>query len=183
MATARRFCRFTRTAEGNEYGLRWEEPDGLCLSAFVVLTAQSAPRSVLVGRMNPEAPWDHLGGLDAKRVQELVSGWVLPASQLLLHEGPDEAARRILAELVGGIAPPLEPARVTSEVYAPRSYAARQHWDLSFVYRGRWEGPAPSVPKVWKELRFLDLRSARRSDFARAHEEVLDLAGLPVGGP
>lgn len=182
MGTDRRFCRFTRTAEGNEFGLRCEE--GFCLSTFVILTAKGQPSSVLVGRMNPDARWDHLGGLDAKRVRELQNGWVLPASQLLFREGPDESAQRILREMLGDIGPRLAPPRVVSEVYTPRRFPdAKQHWDISFLYSGRWSGPPPSVPSVWRDLQFVDVQTAHRSEFARAHEEVLDLVGLPVINP
>jgi ADP-ribose pyrophosphatase YjhB (NUDIX family) len=182
VTTSRRFCRLTRAREGNEFGLLWEEPDGLCLSAFLLLTRGDGPPAVLVGKMNPEAPWDHLGGINDARVRQLTGGWVLPASQLLLREGPDEAARRICRELLGVDPPPLEPPRVVSEVNAPRRHPdARQHWDLHFLYRGRWTGAVPSQPEVWTELRFVELARASPSDFARSHEEILEVAGLPLG--
>jgi hypothetical protein len=184
MSTDRRFCRFTRHREGNEFGLRWEEPGGFCLSTFVILTLVDRPTSVLVGRMNPEAPWDHLGGLDPERVERHRGGWVLPATQLLLRESPDESAQRIVHELLGIDGMPLGPPHVVSEVYAPRrDPATTNHWDLSFLYRGTWSGPPPSVPSVWTDLRFVDVRTVRRSEFARVHEEVLDHVGLSVPNP
>ena len=134
--------------------------------------------------MNPSAPWDHLEGLDPERVEAHRHGWLIPASHLLLRESPDESARRILTEMLGGIAPALEPARVVSEVYTPRRFPeTHNHWDLSFLYRGTLRGPAPSVPSVWDDLRFVDVREVRRSEFARSHEEVLDRLGLPVTRP
>lgn len=184
METDRRFCRFSRSADRNALGLQWGEDDGFCLSSFVIVTSQDDPRRVLVGKMNPDGPWDHAGGLDADRVRVHMNGWMLPACQLLLRESPDAAAHRILAEMLGGIAVPLEPPRVVSEVYAPRRNPnAQHHWDLSFLYRGRWAGPAPVVPELWRELRFVDVRSTPRSEFARSHEEVLDLVGLGPGSP
>jgi hypothetical protein len=184
MVTDRRFCRFTRSAEGHPFGLRWEEPGGFCLSTFLVLSDAERPSSVLVGRMNPDAPWDHLEGLDAERIEAHRGGWLLPASHLLLRETPDRSARRILDEMLGGASPSLEPARVVSEVYTPRRYPETpNHWDISFVYRGTWTGPAPAVPSVWSELRFVDVGVVRRSEFARSHEDLLDRVGLPVSRP
>jgi ADP-ribose pyrophosphatase YjhB (NUDIX family) len=184
MTTDRRFCRFTRTSEGHPFGLRWDEPGGLCLSTFLILSEAGRPSSVLVGRLNPAAPWDHLEGLDAERIEAHRGGWVLPASHLLLRESPDESARRILSEMLGGAVPSLQPARVVSEVYTPRrAPETHNHWDLRFLYRGTLRGPPPSVPAVWNDLRFVDVHDVRRSEFARSHDEVLEEAGLPVPQP
>ncbi len=181
MGTERRFCRFTNSAAGNEFGLQWDDPDGLCLSAFVILTQEGRPSSVLLGRMNPRAPWDHLGGLDPERVRVHAGGWVLPASQLILRESPDAAAWRILEEMLGGIEPKLDPPRVVSEVYAPRRFPeAKNHWDLLFLFRGRWDGPAPHLPAVWNSLKFVDVSRTGRSAFARSHDEVLESAGFTL---
>jgi hypothetical protein len=181
MTTDRRFCRFTRTVEGHPFGLRWEEPGGFCLSTFLILSEEGRSSSVLVGRLNPNAPWDHLEGLDSDRITAHRGRWLLPASHLLLRETPDESARRILDEMLGGAHPSLEPARVVSEVYTPRrAPETHNHWDISFLYRGVWRDPPPSAPAVWDELRFVDVGSVHRSDFARSHEEVLEHVGLEV---
>ncbi len=134
--------------------------------------------------MNPSAPWDHLEGLDPERIRMHRDGWVLPASHLLLRESPDESARRILDEMLGGARPSLEPPRVLSEVYTPRRFPeTHNHWDLSFLYEGTWSGAPPLVPSVWTDLRFVDLNAAHRSEFARSHEEVLEHVGLRVPLP
>lgn len=137
-----------------------------------------------MGRLNPAAPWDHLEGLDAERIQAHRGGWLLPASHLLLRESPDESAQRILDEMLGGARPVLEPARVLSEVYTPRRFPeTHNHWDVSFLYRGTWRGPAPNAPSVWTDLRFVDPNSVPRSEFARSHDEVLEHVGLRLGRP
>ena len=181
MTTDRRFCRFTRTEEGHPFGLRWDQSGGFCISTFLILSEEGRPSSVLVGRMNPRAPWDHLEGLDAERIEAHRGGWLLPASHLSLRETPDESARRILDEMLGGARPSLEPARVVSEVYTPRRFPeTHNHWDISFLYQGTLRGPPPSVPTLWNDLRFVDVSSVRRSEFARSHEEVLENVGLAV---
>jgi hypothetical protein len=182
MATDRRFCRLTRSREANEFGVLWEEENGMCLSTFLILSPTDRPTSVLLGRMNPAAPWDHLAGMDAGRVERFRKGWVLPACQLLLREGPDEAADRLAREWLGGISPALDSPRIVSEVYAPSGHPdAKRHWDLHFLYRGRIVGPVPAVPGVWSELRFVDISRTARSEFARSHDQILDLVGLSPG--
>jgi hypothetical protein len=184
MGTERRFCRFTRTSDKNPFGLRWEEPGGFCLSTFLILSEEGRPSTVLMGRMNPSAAWDHLEGLGAERMKALLGGWVLPASHLLLRETPNESARRILDEMLGAARPSLEKAQAVSEVYTPRGYPdTHNHWDISFLYRGSLTGPAPSVPSVWNELRFVDARTLSRSEVARSHEEVLEQVGLRLDRP
>lgn len=184
MTTGRRFCRFTRSEEGHPHGLRWDQPGGFCISTFLILSEEGRPSSVLVGRINPSGPWDHLEGLDAERIRAHSGGWLLPASHLLLRETPDESARRILDEMLGGARPSLDPPRVFSEVYTPRRFPeTHNHWDLSFLYRGTWQGLPPRAPSIWTELRFVDVTSTGRSEFARSHEEVLANAGLEVRNP
>jgi hypothetical protein len=184
VTTDRRFCRFTRSDEDHPFGLLWDQPGGFCLSSFLLLSEEGRPTTVLVGRINPDGPWDHLEGMDAERIEAHRHGWHLPASHLLLRETPDASSRRILDEMLGGGRPTLEPARVLSEVYTPRRFPeTHNHWDISFLYRGTWHGPAPRVPSVWTELRFVDVTSARRSEFARSHEELLEQVGLPVASP
>lgn len=162
-------------------GLRWDQPGGLCLSTFLVLSEEGRPSSVLMGRMDPRAPWDHLEGLDAERIRAHSGGWVLPASHLLLRESPEASARRILDEMLRGARPSLEAPRVVSEVYTPRRFTeTHNHWDLSFLFRGTLPGPPPPAEPVWTDLAFVDLEAVPRAEFARSHEEVLELAGLTV---
>src|SRR5207247_4634251 len=73
-----------------------EIPAGaFCLSAFLIITETGDPRKVLMGRMNPRAPWDHIGALDPSRVEVHSRGWMLPSSHLIFQESPEAAARRI----------------------------------------------------------------------------------------
>jgi ADP-ribose pyrophosphatase YjhB (NUDIX family) len=179
VTTSRQFCRFTR---GNAPHSIHEIPEhGFCLSTFLILYPRGRPDRVLVGRMDPSAPWDRLGGLGPDRVEAHRHGWLLPASQLILGESPDESAHRILREMLTGLQVELRPPLVDSEVYAARRFPeATQHWDLRFVYRG--EAPDETLPArgPWTELRWLDLRTARAENFARSHEDVLLRLGLSL---
>jgi ADP-ribose pyrophosphatase YjhB (NUDIX family) len=180
VTTSRRFCRFTR---GNDpFSLHEIPEDGLCLSTFLVLRPGTDRRRVLVGRMDPHAAWDHFGGLGPDRVEAYCHGWVLPASQLLLGESPDEAAHRILEEQLPGLRVELKPPLIDSEVDAPRGWPeSPNHWDLRFVFRGETADVALPSSGPWSDIRWLELRSARREDFARSHEDVLLRLGLNIG--
>lgn len=156
----------------------------MCLSAYLVLRPPHAPHEVLLGRMDPAGPWFEVAAVDPPRAKGIGDRWVLPATQLLLGEAPDQAARRLGRELLGRDDLSLGSARVFSEAYLRGNGSADPHWDLHFVYLGRWAGAPPdaSFGRLWKELRFVDLTSTSASAFGRGHADVLALAGLAPGG-
>jgi ADP-ribose pyrophosphatase YjhB (NUDIX family) len=172
--------RFARFAEGRPVaeGYWPLPPDGICLSAFVLLSAPGRPREVLVGRIDPRAPWGRIGALNATRIRLNAEGWMLPSCHLLYFEPPAEAARRVLSEQLGLDGLALGPPAVVSETYRPARHPEHgEHWDLEFLFRG--SAPAgwrPSHP-AWKELRFVDPSATPRGEFTRSHDEVLELAG------
>jgi ADP-ribose pyrophosphatase YjhB (NUDIX family) len=180
MENGRRFCRFTPGSD--PVSIHQIPEDGFCLSAFVIATASRDPYRVLLGRLDPSAPWDQIGALTSDRVAAHAGGWLLPACQLVYGESPDEAAARIVREQLGGLALRFGPPTIVSEVYAPRRHPdARGHWDLLFVYRATCSETPERLPTPWKVLEFVDVRKARKADFRRSHDEVLETAGLPVG--
>ena len=179
MVTTRKFCRFSRSATAQGLGMPEVPADGMCLSAFVVLSSAEHPSSVLLGKIEPSAPWDHLGALDTDRVQAWQYLWMLPASHLLVFESPQEAAARVLREQLRIPSLPLMEPKVVSEVYAPVRFPnAKQHWDIEFIFRGKIPessiGPLPN----WKELEFVDTRSLDDKDMARSHIDILSYAGF-----
>jgi hypothetical protein len=181
MATDRRFCRFNRDPDTAAFSITEIPPEGLCLSAFVLVSPAGKPPQVLMGHMDPAAPWDHLGGLDPRRVKLHSKGWMLPSSHLLFREAPGEAAQRIVREQLGVASLDLTGPTVASEVYAPRRFPDRPaHWDLEFLFRGIWPNPQPPSCSAWTELRFVDTRTVGRQEIARSHEDILATAGLPV---
>ncbi len=186
MTTDRRFARFNAgnsTVSGkpdaSPLTVREIPEGGMCLSAFVVLTETGNRNKVLLGHLNPEAMWDHMGALDPERVEVHSRGWMIPSSHLLLKEPPQEAARRILREQLELEGVPLAEPIVVSETYTPRRFPdLPSHWDLEFIFRG--ELSAEELPKAfaWKELAFVDISHTRRSEIARSHEDVLESAGF-----
>lgn len=119
-----------------------------------------------MGRLNPDAPWEHLGALDRERAETHSKGWMLPSSQLILFESPEEAASRILTEQLSITDQKLTGPYVFSEVYGPRN-----HWDLEFIFVGERD----EVPKndAWSELKFVDSDAVKKEDIARSHEDIL----------
>jgi len=168
MATERLFLRVS--SKPGPLRLSEIPEGGFCLSAFLVISNSRNPKEVLLGHLNPDAPWDHIGALDPPRVEMNKNGWLLPACHLIVGESPQEAAKRILKEQLELSEQKLEEPMVFSEVYGEHS-----HWDLEFVFLGKRE----SVKKTpaWRELRFVDTSKLRKEDFARLHEDILTSAG------
>ena len=179
MATDRKFCRFARSVpeDGSETVYTTAIPEGgLCLSSFVVLTDGGR---VLMGHLDPKAPWDHIGALDSGRAAAHSKGWMLPSSHLMLYESPKDAAQRILAEQLGLEGVHLSEPMVVAEVGTPRRFPGLlKHWDFEFIFRG--QGPAGSPPRsgAWTELRYIDTKATPRKEIARSHDEVLESAGF-----
>ncbi|HEV2390116.1 MAG TPA: hypothetical protein VGS04_05255, partial [Nitrososphaerales archaeon] len=96
ITTDRRFAAFSREALPPRMNSVPE--GGMCISAFLVISKKGAKEDVLMGKINKNAEWDHIGALDGKRLERFASGWMLPSSHLMLFETPEGAARRILRE-------------------------------------------------------------------------------------
>ncbi len=189
MATDRRFCRFNKgdsTTTGRQDQSSLSSPEvpegGLCLSSFLVLSESSNPNSVLMGHLNPSAPWDHIGALDEKRVEIHSKGWMLPSSHLIIRESPQDAAVRIAKEQLGLENLRLGQPLVVSEVSTPKRFPdLPKHWDVEFIFLGTLEKGWVSNSCAWKDLRFINPSTTKRSELARSHEDILESAGFKVG--
>ncbi|HXY11929.1 MAG TPA: hypothetical protein VEJ85_00325 [Thermoplasmata archaeon] len=175
----RRYARFRR-APIDQYPGATEVPDkGMCLSVFLVLEHPERPGSVLVGQLDPSGPWWEVGAIDPNRVRAIGERWMLPSCQLILFESPMDAAHRILKEQLGSPPIPLEGPFVFSDPSPrPESPGKDPHWDIHFVYRGRWESRKLPATPVWKRLDFVEVARTARGQFARDQGDVLELVGL-----
>lgn len=183
MVTDRKFCRFYAPAD-TPFGMPEPPAGGLCLSAFLVITEKGHANRVLMGHLNPEAAWDHIGALDPSRTEVHRKGWMLPASHLIVRESPQEAARRIGHEQLGLPDLSVGEPKVVSEVSTPRRFPDKPaHWDLEFIFRGELEASGVREAAAWTELRFVDLDVTPKSAIARSHEDILESAGLRFGTP
>jgi 8-oxo-dGTP pyrophosphatase MutT (NUDIX family) len=184
MEPQRRFCRF-RT-EGHPGGDFEPLPgDGMCLSAFVLISPEGDAGKVLLGMVRPEAAgWLAAGALDRDRATRSRGRWMLPSSHLLVFESPDDAAKRVLREQLGVHGTPLQPPVVVSEAYARGPAGVDPHWDLHFIYRLSAQAQPPGIPSLWERLEFVEPRRLEPSMLSRGHGDILDLAGVHVGsGP
>jgi len=179
----RRFARLRPGAAPEGPGYYVVPDDGMCLSVFLVIERPGHPGEAILGRPDPTADWFTIGSLSPERIGAIANRWMLPSSQLLFFEGPDEAARRVLREQLESELPHLPPPRIVSEAYRRAGSTARDpHWDLQFIYRLAWpEDRAPSA-RAWKELAFVDVASVPRDQIGRGHGDILELAGLPPKG-
>jgi len=154
--------------------------DGLCLNVFLLLSDVPGSNRVLLGRIDPSAPWGEIGGMTPSRIQETAGRWMLPCRQLFVFEPPAEAARSILKTQLDLEGVALEGPMVTSEAWQrPHPAGAGPHWDLSFLFRGAWPPDRPLAAKPWHELAFLDTASLDPATVGRSHLDVLRLAGYP----
>ena len=176
----RRFCRFRADTPSGSPFYSPLPNDGLCLNVFLIIHESGHPGRVLLGHLDPSAPWERLGGMDAERRSQASGKWMLPASQLLLFESPRAAADRLVRELLEIDPLILGGPDVFSEAYPrPHSGASDPHWDLHFLFRGEWANAGPPRASPWKDLAFVDVAQTSSSQFARAHGDILALAGHP----
>jgi len=181
--TERRFARFRRGPIADHPGAAEVPDDGLCLSVFLVLERPDRDGAVLLGRLDPAGPWWEVGALDPTRLGRIGERWMLPSCQLLLFEAPAEAARQILKEQLGsGLIPLVGPTVFSDPAERPRATGGDPHWDVHFVFRGRWSSSTPPHAPAWKHLEFVDVSRTRRGDIARGQGDVLELVGFPPKG-
>ncbi len=176
----RRFCRFSDGRPTSE-GFSRLPADGMCLSAFVLLSPRGRPDEVLVGRVDPAGAWERIGALDPARVRLWAQAgqWMLPSCHLLFFESPHDAARRIVREQLDLADVDVGEPQVYSEAYAPaRQPAEHRHWDLDFLFRGELPGPEAPRHPAWRELRYVRPSEMSRRAFTRSHDDILELAGF-----
>lgn len=176
---SRKFARFRPTAEVDRMVFEVPE-DGLCLSTFLLLRPRDHPDRVLLGRIDPKGSWAHIGGVDASRAKQWTGGWMLPSSQLLYYESPEESARRIAREQLGvELADLPTPILMSDSEQRPAAAKGNLHWDIGFVFViDGFTGEPPRHP-AWTELNFVEVAQIPRRDFVRSQQDVLQLAGMP----
>ena len=175
----RRFTRLRRGPVSEGSGAAEVPDNGMCLSVFVVLESPDRPGAVLMGHIDPSADWWEVGALDPKRAGTVGERWMLPSCQLLFFESPGDAARRVLRDQLVSGPVPLEGPFVFSDPSArPGSPGLDPHWDMHFVYRGKWGSPVPPHAPAWKRLEFVEVARTRRAEIARDQGDVLELVGL-----
>lgn len=168
MATDRKFAAFSKRAVPPR--MKKMPEGGMCISAFVIISRRNDPESVLMGKIDKNAHWDHIGALDSKRVERVGAGWMLPSSHLILYETPEGAARRILREQLN-----IRDMKLEGPLTFVDTSGTENHWDIGFIYTGLRDSP-PRSP-AWRDLRFLRPSELRGDEVVRSQIDVLAYAG------
>ena len=171
--TDRRFAAFSKDALPPR--MKSVPDGGMCISAFLVIAKKDEPTSVLMGRINKNAEWDHIGALNGKRLERFASGWMLPSSHLLLFETPEGAARRILREQLGIKNLKLEGPMTFADTSTARFSGLPNHWDIGFIFTAERENTPSS--DSWDELKFVDISKMKPDEIVRSQVDVLAYAG------
>jgi ADP-ribose pyrophosphatase YjhB (NUDIX family) len=172
--TTRKFCAFAADNRGG-LGMNAVPESGFCISAFLIIREAAGGKGVLMGHIDPEGPWDHIGALDPGRIEAHRHGWMLPSCHLIYGESPDACARRIAEEQLAFDGAGLSGPSIYSEVYEPRRYPGRRdHWDLEFLYFGTaGRGELHPPEHVWIDLDFVDPVAVPAGSIARSHEDII----------
>ena len=184
MPTDRKFCRFNKQPETAAFSVTEIPPSGFCMSAFLVITQQAHHNRVLMGKLDPDADWEHVGALDKSRALVHSRGWMLPSSHLIYKEPPQEAATRISSEQLEIHGLKLLGPTVISYVDKPKRFPQLDdHWDLEFVFTGEISADRIPKPSVWNEIELVDLELTSKAEMARSHEDILESLGFKFGRP
>lgn len=174
MTTDRKFSAFnSRDTSGTSFRMREIPEGGMCISSFVILSKEGESDAILLGKLDPTAPWDHIGALDGERAARHAKGWMIPSSHLMIRESPQDAARRVLREQLNLPDIELRDPKVVSEV-SQTTPGGSDHWDLEFIFTGHVRPETIGKPDAWSELRFVKIPSTRKSEISRRHEDVLE---------
>jgi ADP-ribose pyrophosphatase YjhB (NUDIX family) len=167
VTTDRKFAAFSKQAVPPR--MKNMPEGGMCISAFVIVSKRGEPERVLMGKIDANANWDHIGALDTKRAERVSAGWMLPSSHLMLYETPEGAARRIIREQLG-----IKDMKLNGPLSFVDTSGVENHWDLGFIFLGDRD----SLPKnaAWRELAFVRPKDVSK-DVVRSQLDVLAYAG------
>jgi ADP-ribose pyrophosphatase YjhB (NUDIX family) len=143
----------------------------MCLSAFLFLRRG---RTILLGKYADDPAWGRLAGLDPERWRVHGAGWTIPASQLTYGEDPRAAARRIGEQILEVRGMTYSEPRVEVDVYEPKRFPGRLHYDVWFLV----DGVPPRNARIGKPdwyaaLEWHDPRTLPATEYARGHEDVV----------
>jgi len=115
------------------------------------------------------------------RIRELAreGEWALPATHLMIHEDPAQAAVRI-AKRWGGVTDPhprlvgIDSCRLPTGLWKGSGRTRRRvyHWAIGFVYELTTLRPRKKDPG-WAELRFVPTDQLRSLRIGRGHRDFL----------
>lgn len=164
--------RWARLGPENPSALKHVPEAGVCLSAFLIVKRNG---SILLGRPHSHSAWPLKGGFPRWRAAELEKrdAWLLPATNLMMEEAPNRAARRIVNEWGG-----LEGKPRFVMIQSHLQPAGRlNHWAICFVYELHVRKD-PTIKPWWSEMRFVKPSEIRRMKLGRGHRDILQEAHI-----
>jgi ADP-ribose pyrophosphatase YjhB (NUDIX family) len=141
----------------------WCPPAGFCVSAFVLVKKDD---KILLGRIAKPELWKKRWNLPLRPIP-WSEKWVIPARHLKYGEHPDEAAKRIIEEILALSSYDLNFLEYQSHL------AETGHWDLCFIYQAHTKQEI-KTPEWYIELAFKDPKELNRNDFTRSHDDILN---------
>ncbi|MBX8644026.1 MAG: hypothetical protein KIY12_04800 [Thermoplasmata archaeon] len=154
-------------------------PGGTCLSSFVVV---SSGNNILVGKPSKPEVWSERFFVDEAYAPKIVESgkYVLPASHLAWFESPEDAAFRVLREMVNIDIPRSRVRLVDVQSHAgDGAVDDSSHWDICFVYQAELpKGYEKRLkpPEWFSEFGLRPKNRLKQDDFARGHGHVLEAA-------
>jgi ADP-ribose pyrophosphatase YjhB (NUDIX family) len=147
---------------------------GMCLCAFLFVVNGER---ILLGKYAEHPAWERLTGMDSKRVEAHSGGWTLPASHLKFGEDPRDAARRIGEDILminKGL--DYSEPHVETFFYEPAIAPGEKHFDVIFLFEVLVGADIRIRKPPWYEaLEWHDAKAMRREQFARQHEDVVEV--------
>lgn len=149
---------------------KWPGPVGsLCLSSFVLALKRG---SLLLGKVSHPDIWERQWALPTWKPSKWRGKLLLPATHLLLKEHPDQAAERIMRNM-------LKVSEYKLAFHGIQSHVRKRplHWDICFIYHARIKGLVKKPP-WFAELRYVEFKEIRREELGRDHADVIEKAGI-----
>jgi len=157
-------------ASGPPAGFRSLPPGGMCLSAFLFVERDD---KILLGKYADDPRWETLTGLDENRWRTHGQGLTIPATHMKFGEDPREAAKRVGEEVLLLERITYGEPRVEVDLYEPKRFPGRLHYDVWFLIDVVGEGIEIEVPPWYAELGWHDPRTVPSGAYARSHEDVV----------
>ncbi len=158
---------FARFGQG-----RWTAPEeGFCLSSFILAAKDDA---LLLGKVSDPDTWGNKWALPTWNPPRWQDKLLLPAAHLLLKEHPDQAADRIMKEM-------LQVSDYTLTFRGIQSHVSGEkgHWDICFIYDASIKSEIKK-PKWFFELRYVKIKDIKPDEVGRGHADIISEAGISI---
>lgn len=150
---------------------KWAAPEeGFCLSSFILATKGD---SILLGKISDPDLWGSKWALPTWNPVRWKDKLLLPAAHMLRREHPDQAAERLIREM-------LNTSNFTLKLKGIQNHVNQAgHWDLCFVYEANIKDEI-KTPPWFSELRYIKFNELKPDEIGRDHADIIEEAGIPI---